>query len=130
MPHTVSRIPATVLTAAKKARLQKALAHLQEAQNHLGSACGDLSALCGAVPQWRKASKLYDQVHAFWYQVDGLKNRDRVFLDSTNVHALELKLTNLLGGRDLAQVTVQDLVNAMRVPSIQSVVKLDKEISS
>jgi hypothetical protein len=104
-----TKIPAPVLDAAKRARIQKALAHIQEAQNHLGSACGELSALCGAIPQWKRASTLYDQVHAFWYKVNGLTHSPRVFLDSTNVDALERRLMNALGGRDLATATVDDL---------------------
>ena len=85
-------IPDEQLHAAKSARLQKALNHIQRAQNELGSACGELSALCGAVPQWKGASKLYDQVHAFWYRVDGLRHKKGVRLDSINIDAIARRL--------------------------------------
>ena len=53
-------------------------------------------------------------MHAFWYRVDGLRHNPRVFLDSTNVDALEKRLTIALGGRDLTTVTVQDLVQTLK----------------
>lgn len=109
---TNTKIPQPVLDAAARAKIDKALAHIQEAQNHLGSACGELSALCGAIPQWKRASALYDQVHAYWYKVDGLRHNPRIYLDSTNVDALEKRLTTLTGGRELASVTVQELYGA------------------
>lgn len=116
---TDTKIPKAVLDAAARARIEKALAHIQEAQNHLGSACGELSALCGAAPTHKRASKLYDQVHAFWYKVSGLRHSPRIYLDSLNVDALEQRLINLRGGSrdELANATVDDLVNTMRRPS-------------
>lgn len=111
---TNTKIPQPMLNAAARARIDKALAHIQEAQNHMGSACGELSALCGAIPQWKRASKLYDQVHAFWYKVDGLIGSPRIYLDSTNVDALEKRLTALAGGRDLATITLEELHQMMQ----------------
>lgn len=80
------------IRAATLAKIQRACDAIQEAQNQLGTACGELSALMYGAPAWKKASKLYDTVHAFWYVVDGLRQHSRVTLDSTNVDGLRRAL--------------------------------------
>ena len=40
----------------------------------------------------QKASKLYDQVHALWYKIDGLYHNPKVRLDRDNIAAIERQL--------------------------------------
>lgn len=77
---------------ATQARIAQALAHVQRAQDALGRACSMLSALEWGDPTYKKAGKLYDQVHALWYVVDGLRHNAKVRLDRTNIEALEQSL--------------------------------------
>lgn len=77
---------------ATKARIHAALAAIQRAQNELGIACGHLSALQWAAPKHTRASKLYDKVHAFWYEVDRLYGDSRVRLDPLNIEELQKRL--------------------------------------
>lgn len=73
-------------------KIQRACDAIQEAQNQLGTACGELSALMYGAPAWKKAHKLYDNIHAFWYVVDGLRHHSRVRIDSTTIDALRRAL--------------------------------------
>lgn len=77
------------IRAATQARLQQALAAVQRAQDELGTACQCLSALEWGDPAYQQASKLYDQVHAFWYVIDGLRHHRKVRLDRLNIEAIE-----------------------------------------
>lgn len=72
-----------------QARINQALAHVQRAQDELGKACSMLSALEWGNPAYKKAGKLYDNVHAFWYVVDNLRHNRKVRLDRTNIAAIE-----------------------------------------
>lgn len=64
-------------------RVEAALAHIQRAQTEVSLALEQLSALCGAAPIYTKGHKLYDQVHAYWYKVAGLRDiADRLRVDT------------------------------------------------
>lgn len=59
-------------------RVRRALAHLQEAQNLVGRAMQELSPITGgALPVWQKGHRLYDQVRAYWYKVNSLREDPR-----------------------------------------------------
>jgi len=75
-----------------KAHIAAARTAVHEAQDALGRACSMLSPLEYGSPTHQKASKLYDQVHAFWYKVDGLYNNPKVRLDRDNIAAIEKQL--------------------------------------
>lgn len=77
------------IKAATAARIRQALAAVQRAQDELGTACQCLSPLEWGDPTYRKAQKLYDEVHAFWYVVEGLTFNPKVRLDRVNIAALE-----------------------------------------
>lgn len=74
-----------------RACIQRALDHVQQAQNYLGRACAELSPIIGGGPTWRRGSKLYDSVHAFWYVVNKLEaqlgKRGGPLVDSVNLQA-------------------------------------------
>lgn len=80
------------IRAATLLRIKRACDAIQEAQNQLGTACSELSALMYGAPAWKKAAKLYDQVHAFWYVTDALQHNRKVTLDSVNVDGLRRAL--------------------------------------
>lgn len=50
-------------------RVAKALRHIENAQTELGHATALLSNFLRGAPEWKRAGKLYDLVHAFWYRV-------------------------------------------------------------
>lgn len=89
------------IRAATLLKIQRACDAIQEAQNQLGTACSELSALMYGAPAWKKASKLYDNVHAFWYFADGLRQHARVTLDSTNIEGLRRALERAAAAREL-----------------------------
>ncbi len=74
-----------------RACIKRALDHVQQAQNYLGRACAELSPIIGGGPTWRRGSKLYDSVHAFWYVVNKLEaqlaKRGGPMVDSVNLQA-------------------------------------------
>lgn len=80
------------IRAATVARIQAAQDALQRAQDALGDACSHLSALQWGSPAWKRASKLYDQVHAHWYVVQALHHHRKVRIDPTNIEALGRRL--------------------------------------
>jgi hypothetical protein len=75
-----------------KARVAAARTAVHEAQDALGRACRMLSPLEYGSPTHKRASKLYDQVHALWYKVDGLYENPKVRLDRRNIEAIEKQL--------------------------------------
>lgn len=88
-------VPDQTIAIATKGKIQKALGHIHAAQDQLGHATGELSALVGGVRDWKRASKLYDDVHALWYRVDGLQHDKRVRLDDTNIAAIAKAILDL-----------------------------------
>lgn len=80
------------IRAAALAKIQHACDAIQAAQDQLGTACSQLSALMYGAPAWKKCSKLYDNVHSFWYVVDGLRHHSKVTLDSMNIEALQARI--------------------------------------
>lgn len=93
---TIATVPTEQqqIRGATLLKIQRACDAIQQAQNQLGTACSELSALMYGAKAWKKASKLYDDVHKFWYVVDGLRYDSRVTLDSTNVEALRRALAS------------------------------------
>jgi hypothetical protein len=66
-----------------QARIDRALQQIEAAQALLGRACAELSTLCHGASAWQRCSKLYDQVHAFWYRVRSLPDgRHHITTDS------------------------------------------------
>lgn len=68
-------------------RVQRALGHIQNAQTELGRAAAELSCFLRGAPEWKRASKLYEMVHAFWYRVRD--RADRYQLDGITEQAIE-----------------------------------------
>lgn len=56
-------------------KIEKAQGRVEAAQTQMELACQELSSIIGMVPAWNKASKLHDQIKAFWYKLDALKRR-------------------------------------------------------
>jgi excisionase family DNA binding protein len=56
-------------------RAREALDHLHRAQDELNAACSKLSGLVGAIPQWKRAGALADQVRTLWYRVNNRQGR-------------------------------------------------------
>ncbi len=79
------------IAAATQARVTMALAAIQRAQDELGRACEALSPLCAASSDYAACRALYDKVHKFWYRIDGIRNRNGLRLDRTNIEAIETR---------------------------------------
>lgn len=54
---------------ASRQHVDAALEHVEEAQRELGRAASAVSSVCGLAREHRKLSRLYDQIHAYWYQL-------------------------------------------------------------
>lgn len=50
-------------------RIRLALNEIEEAQRLMGHACQTLSSLRYGAGKYKKAGKLYDAIHAFWYEL-------------------------------------------------------------
>lgn len=77
------------IAAATQARLQSALAHIQRAQDELLHACSALCSLRTASKEYNACQDLHEKVHAFWYRIDGMRNRKGLRLDDANIRAIE-----------------------------------------
>lgn len=75
--------------AEAEIRVQRALRLIESAQNELSRAAAELSPLVGAIPLWRRAAKLSDLCHSFWYVLEQHKARRRWYIDGTNAAALD-----------------------------------------
>ena len=75
--------PEDLTEAEAQRRVHQALDRIQAAQTELGRAMSDLSSLVGGgAPRLSdKAGKLYDRVHALWYELANLRGNERVDLD-------------------------------------------------
>lgn len=56
-------------TPAAMSRIGLALNEIEEAQRLMGRACQSLGSLRYGSSKYGKARKLYDRIHAFWYEV-------------------------------------------------------------
>jgi hypothetical protein len=57
-------------TPAAMMKVDEALRAIQEAQNRMGTAAQHLSSLRFGAPKYKKALKLYEKIHAFWYELE------------------------------------------------------------
>lgn len=63
-------------------QVQQAADLVEQAQQLLGKACQKLSPLRNGVDLYKKTSKLYDQAHSLWYDVDTARRRTGMSVDS------------------------------------------------
>ena len=82
----MSTLTAKQIQAETTRRTELALQHIEAAQGLMASACAELSTLEGAIPMWEKASKMHDDIKAFWYCVN--RSRGQYHLDE--MHRISL----------------------------------------
>ena len=83
--------PETLQRAARE-KAARAMRHIENAQNELRSAQQELSALRGGSVVWKRAGKMADACHAFWYRVQSFRDGGKYSLDPCAVEALERRM--------------------------------------
>lgn len=75
---------------AAMARIELALNEVEEAQRLMGHACQTLSSLRFGAGMYKKAGKLYDSIHKFWYELRSFSEKPQsMTVDSEPEAAVE-----------------------------------------